>query len=450
MKRPPRAPQIDDLLAGIELDRITVEILFDGRIDAAPGGRYFHWEQLRHRPPPDGLSSEEWWLGVKFARLQGRRALPLSDAAGNFFTYILTDDALSLLQQIDQQAAGRIGLREDVVSPRDRNRYLVSGLMEEAIASSLLEGAATTRRDAKRLLRSERSPRTEAERMVVNNYSTMQHIRRDLEAPLTVETVLEIHRMVTVDTLENPSDAGRMQQPGEQRVVVGDHLDPDSRHHEPPPARELPKRMASLVSFANGDDPAPYVHPVVRAIAMHFYLAYLHPFVDGNGRTARALFYRSLLRQGYWLAEYISISRLLRRAPAQYGRAFLHTETDGSDFTYFLLHQLRILDRSINELWTYLDAKATEVRQAERVLRGKPGFNHRQIALLSRALRRPDDVFTIKAHQTTHGVTYPTAHSDMAGLHALGLLERHKVGKEFRFFAVVEKLQQLLEAPGSG
>ena len=189
------------------------------------------------------------------------------------------------------------------------------------------------------------------------------------------------------------------------------------------------------------------MHPVVRAIALHFNLAYLHPFVDGNGRTARALFYRSLLRHGYWLAEYISISRLLRRAPAQYGRAFLYTETDGADFTYFLLHQLRILHRSIDELWAYLDSKATEVRQAERALRGRPGFNHRQIALLTRALRQPEEVFTIKSHQTTHGITYPTAHSDMADLHARGLLERHKVGREFRFFAVVEELRKFLKHP---
>ena len=446
MKRPQRSPQIEDLMAAIESGRFA-EILIGREIDVAPGGRYYHWDQLRRRPPPDGLSSEEWWFGVKVARRQVRRSLPLTDIEGNPFTYILTDEGLSLLQQIDQQAAGRIGLPEALVSPRDRNRYVVSGLMEEAIASSLLEGAATTRRDAKKLLRSDRSPRTTAERMVVNNYQTMRHIRRDLDAPLTIEMVLETHRMVTEESLENPQDAGRMQQPGEKRVVVGHHIDPDSTCHEPPPAEELPKLMDSLVSFANAGASEPFVHPVIRAIAMHFYLGYLHPFVDGNGRTARALFYRSLLRQGYWLAEYISISRLLRRAPAQYGRAFLYSETDGADFTYFLLHQLSILKGSIEALWAYLEARAAEVRRAERLLRGRSTLNHRQVALLGRALRQPEEVFTIKSHQTTHGITYPTAHSDMAELHARGLLERHKVGKEFRFFAVVEELQKFLKHP---
>ena len=441
MKPLVQAPQVHELFERIDFDRVGAVLQVE--IGTAPGGRYYHWADLRHRPPPAGLSPEEWWLGVKLARRQGRRALPLEDTEGRSFTYVLTDEALSLLHRIDQQTAGRIGLQEDVVGSRDRTRYVVSGLMEEAIASSLLEGAATTRRDAKRLLRSARSPRSTAERMVVNNYRTMQFIGRDLRTALTLESVLETHRMVTEGTLDNPRDAGRMQQPGEERVLAGHFTDPDRTYHTPPPASELPGRMETLISFANDLDSEPFVHPVVRAIALHFYLAYLHPFVDGNGRTARALFYRSLLRQGYWLAEYISISRMLRRAPVQYGRAFQRTETDGADFTYFLLHQLDVLQRSIEELWSYLDAKAAEVRRAERALRSNPDLNHRQITLLSRALRRPDDTYTIKSHQTTHGVTYPTAHADLADLCAKGLLERYKVGKQYRFVPAPGALEDL-------
>ena len=256
--------------------------------------------------------------------------------------------------------------------------------------------------------------------------------------------IRDIHRMVTENTLDRPEDAGRIQEPGEERVVVG-HPTEDRIYHIPPPAEELPARMESLVAFANDVGSEPFVHPLVRAIALHFYLAYVHPFVEGNGRTARALFYRSLLRQGYWLAEYISISRLLRRAPAQYGRAFLYTETDRSDFTYFLLHQLDVLHRSIEELWIYLDAKAAELQQVEQALRGDSDFNHRQIDLLSHALRHPDGFYTIQWQQTRHGVTYPTAHRDLVELHELGLLKRRKVGKQFRYQFVSESLDQFLE-----
>jgi Fic family protein len=75
---------------------------------------------------------------------------------------------------------------------------------------------------------------------------------------------------------------------------------------------DLPERMRALCAFANmrtGVDG--FVHPIVRAIILHFMLAYDHPYVDGNGRTARALFYWSALKDGYWLIEYVSISRII-------------------------------------------------------------------------------------------------------------------------------------------
>jgi Fic family protein len=173
---------------------------------------------------------------------------------------------------------------------------------------------------------------------------------------------------------------------------------------------------------------------VVRAIVLHFWLAYDHPFSDGNGRTARALFYHSMLRQGYWLTEFLSISRSLYEAPAQYGMAFLHTETDDNDLTYFLLHQLQVLLRAIDELYSYLDRKAAEVSQVERALRRTPGFNHRQLDLLGHALRHPDSVYTISSHAGTHNVVYQTARLDLLDLEAKGLLDRNTVGREFRFY----------------
>ena len=442
MRIPISPPKIGDLFARLGPDR-AYAVLLDDQMSPTPGGHYYHWDQLRRRTPPEGFSREEWWLGVKMARRQGGRILPFTDTDGRQFSYVLTDEALSILHRIDQQAAGQIQMPEVVTNSATRDRYIVAGLMEEAISSSLLEGAATTRREAKQLLRSGRNPRNTAERMVVNNYLTMQHIRSDLHAPLTIEMVQNIHRMVTEETLDRPEDAGRIQQPGERRVDVGDDYSEVPRH-SPPPASELRGRMESLAVFANavGDDP--FVHPVVRAIALHFYLAYVHPFVDGNGRTARALFYRSLLRQGYWLAEFFSISSLLYQAPTQYSKSFLYTETDDSDFTYFLLYQLDVLRRAIAELLSNLERKAAEVRQVERILHGDPGLNHRQIALMTHALRQPCALYTIREHQTSHRVTYETARTDLLGLTERGFLTLRRVGRENRFFPVPEALEQTL------
>jgi Fic family protein len=214
--------------------------------------------------------------------------------------------------------------------------------------------------------------------------------------------------------------------------------------HSPPPAEQLPARIEALCEFANaGDDDVPFVHPVIRAILLHFMLAYDHPFADGNGRTARALFYWHMRTHGYWLVEYLSISRILRQAPGKYTRAFLFTETDAGDTTYFLLHQLRTIKRAVEELHRYLERKTREIRRVERLLHDAPGFNHRQLALLGDALRDSAKEFTFAQHATTHQVTHETARNDLSQLADRRLLERTLVGRQHIFRAPADLGERL-------
>lgn len=162
--------------------------------------------------------------------------------------------------------------------------------------------------------------------------------------------------------------------------------------------------VAAGGEFANagtsGDD---YLHPAIRAILLHFWVGHDHPFEDGNGRTARALFYWSMLNQGYWLAEYLTISKILTKAPAKYARSFLYTEWDDNDLTYFVLYQLSVVGRAIDELHSYLARKMREVREVEHMLRSVP-LNHRQLALLGHALRYPDATYTFASHANSNDV----------------------------------------------
>ncbi len=404
---------------------------------------YLHWDQLRHREPPEGLTHEAWWYSLKLGRIRGARNLPLGDNEGRPFSYTLPNQALAQLHAIDSQARGQIGVDEQVTGPETRDRYIVSSLMEEAITSSQLEGASTTRKVAVEMLRTGRKPRDKSERMIFNNYAAMQYIRTLKGADLTPETVLELHRIVTLETLDDPAAAGRLQQPGEKRVQIWDDRD-GTLLHTPPPAAQLPERLEALCKFANRQfDEEDFIPPVIHAIVLHFWLAYDHPFEDGNGRTARALFYWSMLRHGYWLVEYVSISRLLRRAPAAYSRAFLYTETDDNDLTYFILHQLGIIRQAIEDLEHWLEHKISELRTLERRLRTDTELNHRQRALLAHALRHRDAVYTIESHRRSHNVAYATARSDLLSLAEQGLLEQYKAGRAMRFRPVVDLEERL-------
>lgn len=410
-------------------------------------GRYLHWDEVRHREPPEGLTAEEWWLSIKLARWSLLRRMPLTDPEGRPFSYAMPDEVLRLLHFVDQRCAGEIAMPEVVTADEQaRRHYLVNSLMEEAIRSSQLEGASTSRRVAKELLRSGRPAKDRSERMILNNYRALQFMRERVGDRLTPAIVLELHRILTEETLDNPNAAGRLQTPEDERVAVFDRIDGELIH-KPPPAEQLPDRLAKLCDFANGAlEPGAFMHPVVRAVLLHFWLAYDHPFEDGNGRTARALFYWSMRTQGYWLVEYLAVSAILRKAPAQYTRAFVFTETDERDTTYFLLYQLQVIKRAVEEFHTYLQRKVKEVREVESLIRRAEIFNHRQLAVLSDAIRNPERTYTYYSHATSHHVTHETARTDLLDLFAHGLFDRRRFGRKHVFAPVAElaaKLRQV-------
>jgi Fic family protein len=439
-----RAPTVEELVEKLD----TEELLATLKERVAVPERYLHWDKLRRLEPPAGLTSEQWWLKVKGAREGDFRLLPLTDADGAPFRYGVLDSMLRQLHYIDQRCNGEVAMDEIVTSERQAGRrFLVNSLMEEAIRSSQLEGATTSRRAAKEMLRTGRKPKDRSERMIANNYRALQFMREEMGDRLSPSAILELHRVVTDGTLDDPSAAGKLQQPGEGRVAVFDR-DDGKPIHTPPPAEQLPERMQLLCDFANEDEEAGrFVHPVIRAILLHFWLAYDHPFLDGNGRTARILFFWFMRRRGYWLAEYLPISRFIRKAPARYARAFVETETDAGDTTYFLIHQLDVIEKAIKDLRLYLQRKTAEVRNVEQLLQGTEFLNGRQLALLTDAIRNPDAVYSFDSHAKSHRVSHETARSDLRNLEEAGLLSQRRQGRRHVFEPSPDIAGRLKESP---
>ena len=246
------------------------------------------------------------------------RQIPLRDARGRPFRFMLPDRVQEALHRIDSRAGGRIGMADAVANRQTRDRFIVNSLIQEAITSSQLEGASTTGAAATRMIRAGRSLRDRSERMILNNYRAMQAVRTMKDSPLTEDAVRDLHVTLTADTLRDPAAAGRLQRPEDERVEVCDAHERVLYH--PPPAEELPGRLTEMVQFANRDaGGGAFMHPVVRAILLHFWLAFDHPFEDGNGRTARALFYWAMLHHDYWLFEFVSISSGLRSSGSSTG-----------------------------------------------------------------------------------------------------------------------------------
>lgn len=395
--------------------------------------KYWHWDKLRFAVPSKIDPKLVWWM-VKVGRRQRYRALDLMGHEQANLKLNLPDRVHHELMLIDQQLAGRLVAEdESPLSRSQKERFIISALREEAIASSMLEGAATTRRDAKQMLKSGRKPRSRGEQMVLNNYRAITFIRDNLKLDLSAEFLLELQTILTESTLDKQDEVGRYRSDTD-RITVIDQRD-DEVIHVPPPASELAERIEKLCAFAN--QPAQeggFIHPVIKACVVHFQIGFDHPFCDGNGRTARAIFYWLMLREGYWLFEYLPISRLIYRSPVRYARAFLYCETDEFDLTYFLMYKLSIISRARRELREYMKRKHRQMSQARKLFSADRKLNHRQQEIVLQAARNPDRFFTIADHQSKHAIAYGTARSDLLELAQWGYMKQVQVGNRYEFF----------------
>lgn len=384
---------------------------------------YEYWDKIKYKKLPEGVTPQMLWTNVKASRLKSM--IPVWDKYG--INLCVTSQMQRLCYEFDMKFGSFWEVEGDTQSA-EKKYYLSSSLMEEAIYSSKMEGASTTRIIAKDMLRKKKSPQNKSQKMIVNNYNTIQYIVEHKDEPLTEELLLTIHRLMTEKTLDNPEDAGHFRT--NDNVVVADMVEGDVIY-TPPSFQEIPEFVESLCDFFNNDNPRTFIHPIIRGIIVHFMLAFMHPFVDGNGRTARALFYWYMLKEGYKLTEYMSISRVIAKSKSSYEKAFRYVENDGNDMGYFVAYNLGALEKSFHQLRDYIQRKRREKRAASSFMMAG-NINQRQALVLQRLKEEPDTIFTVKDVQDQFSVSSMTARKDLSDLVQQGYLTEIALNKVTR------------------
>lgn len=394
---------------------------------------YPNWQYIKYHAP-SGINAKEFWQLVVLAR-NLRKVGALATEGGRPFRISSPNDLLRMLTRVDRQ----LGFSIETDSPfrglnRDLQRtYIQRTLTEEAISSSQMEGAATTREVARKMIAEGRAPKDESERMILNNYMTMESLDKWKDESLSEELLFEMQRQLC-DGLLPVEKIGRYRTVDEQ-IYVGRGI--DEVLHNPPVATSLPERIARVIAFANEDDDSGrlFLHPLVKAAILHFMIGYEHPFCDGNGRTARAIFYWYLLRKGYWIMKFISISGVLKTPVwnKRYGQAYLDVENCGNDLTFFVLMQLESLCEAAKEFHKYIDKRQSEGRVLYETLRSV--LNVRQIDVVAHMHRHPGYIYKAIEHAHWHSISANTARADFEGLVAKGFMQSMRVGKEFQYFA---------------
>jgi Fic family protein len=389
--------------------------------------RYFYWDKWKFVAEGWGVDPKKIWFLVKMHRLNSRKIV-ISDVEKFSFLLRIPLIAQQDLHELDKNLGGSLQA-ESIIPSVDRERYLISSLMEEAIASSQLEGAATTRKKAKQMLEENRKPRNNSEQMIVNNYMAMKWIVENRKEDFTAKNICSLHQILTRNTLSHREEEGAFRQDNEIRVVdnqTGKTL------YTPPPFELLEQLIEDYCRFANSTEKGFFLHPIEKGIILHFIMGYIHPFVDGNGRTARTIFYWYLLKHDYWLIEYMSVSRIILNAKAQYARAYLYTELDENDLTYFIVYNLKCIRLALEQLRTYIGRKQAEKQQMLYMLRNTD-YNDRQIEIIQEIMRDSTAMFTVQQIETKFDVSNQTARNDLNALVEQGVLEARKSGKKVQF-----------------
>lgn len=418
IEQPPKIDKktlINALLKGIDPNIMPV-------VDKA-NDDYEYWDKVKYKKLPEGFTPQMLWANVKASRL--RSMIPVWEKYG--INLCITSQMQRMCHEFDMKFGSFWEVEGDAQST-EKKYYLSSSLMEEAIYSSKMEGASTTRIVAKEMLRKKKSPQNKSQQMIANNYNTIQYIVEHKDEPLTEEALLHIHRLMTEKTMDNPEDAGRFRT--NDKVVVADMVEGDIIY-TPPSFQEIPEFVKSLCDFFNNDNPRTFIHPIIRGIIVHFMLAFMHPFADGNGRTARALFYWYMLKEKYWLTEYMSISRVIAKSKPSYEKSFRYVENDGNDIGYFVAYNLRALEISFQQLTDYIQRKQHEKKAATSFMIAG-NINYRQAMILQRLKEEPNTIMTVKDVQEQFSVSSMTARKDLADLVQQGFLTEIAINKVTR------------------
>lgn len=389
--------------------------------------RYLSPEEIKYRLQQQGQRSPDWpQKATKIVATRKTSAVTLFlDSIVPRFWYYPADVILKKIDEIE-----RLGKRVyDLINSNTtfKNDFLLDSKIEEAITSAIYEGAHSTRAQAEQLIASKQRPKNKDEWMLVNNLRAMQWVAQNHERPLSKEVILQLHKIVTDNTLEG-DDVNFSGKYRNNKVFVGPH-----EGVEHPLINSTIEEMIGLIT-ANKR----YIHPLVKSILVHYFIGYIHPFFDGNGRTARALFYFKAMRNGLKYVELLSVSAYLKEHGKQYEKSFQKVVENEYDVTYFI-------DFCLDSMYSSLQEVSRKVEYLLRMtdLSERYGISPSQIGLLQRMALHKFRTVDIEEYGAQINKSREFARLELKKLVDLDLLTEHKDRKKLVYRVNASKLKEL-------
>ncbi len=415
-------------------------IYFKYNLEKYSNKKYLFWNKVKFLDLPEELEShEELWYIIKEMRIFSG-STPIWTEGWKRFKFSKPDFLDELLHILDLSLWW--SFLDINFNASERRSFVQNGIIEEAISSSQLEWALTSSKVAKEMIWKWRKAVTKDEKMILNNYQAMNFVNDEefLKEDITLESLLEIQSILTKDTLDKNDQEWRLRKDSDEIVIQNGEW--TKILHTPPSYNFLKEELSNLLDYANDKDGV-FTHPFIKAIILHFWIWYLHPFCDWNWRTARTIFYWYLLRKGYWGFSYIPISTAIKNSRKQYWNAYIYSEQDNYDFTYFLVYIANKTNQSFSEFKNYIQIKRKEQKSMFLEL-NHLFLNERQNKLLIYLLKNNWAYTNNSIHKNYYRISINTAKKDLEELLQRWFLFKRRQWKYVNYFWVTD-LEKLIE-----
>ncbi|MDD2585083.1 MAG: Fic family protein [Syntrophomonadaceae bacterium] len=397
--------------------------------------RYLNKKEVMYRLPAP-LTINDFWPTLLEHRKQKSIETIFEDQRDRHFWFVLTEEIRKRLELIENEATKNTF---SFVDKQTQHEAILNALIDEAFFSSVIEGAFSTKKKTAEMINKKLKPKDKSEQMILNNYFALEYILENLSAPIDEYMILKIYNIVTENTLA-PDDI--VEKYRNDYVYVMNNMG-DRVIYQPPHHSQVQNLINELVAFINTDDGQ---HPIIKACIIHFYFVYIHPFFDGNGRTARAISYMYLLKNGYNFFKFFSISSVINSEKQKYYKALKDTEDYEADLTYFIDFYSRMILNSIARIEEKF-AKEFHKKVIQVFLdRQNIALTKRQRKFIEFSIRSNKHIISIEEYQKKFKVSYETARTDLNHLTEYGLLKKSKQGKKYIYrLADYNEISAMLE-----
>lgn len=380
--------------------------------------KYLTKDQLRYRVKAADFNA--YWADIEKQRLENSIKLPLLDKEKRNLYYNLTEETIQNINQIEELA--KKANIEDIIPDDIKSSSLVETLIDEAFSSSVIEGAHSTRKRAMEMILNQEAPVNKSEKMILNNYTTLKYTMDNIDRDIDHDYIIDIWKMLTINTLDKEDITTGYR---DRDVFVKSS---ESIIYQGPEPKDVIPMMDSLTNYINSIED---INPIIKSCIIHYYFVYVHPFIDGNGRTARALMNLYLIKYEMDFFKYFSISKILTEKRSAYYKAIKCSEDFGSDLTYFIdFYSKLLLDtiKSIKQSYvnTYGQKLVFDTLVDKNII-----INDREEKLITSLLKGKRLIIDVKDYTKMMKVVQETGRKDLDNLYNIGILSKIKRGNKY-------------------